>query len=101
VPGFFIWATVQFAWGAMVVRTYFRARRRRHLNWSGVFLFLGAYWAAFMANASFDVFIEGPMGGIWLWCIYGAGIGAAWLYKRYPTLLTPAPPAPVPTYVAG
>jgi len=90
VPGLCIWLTVQATFGVMIVKSYFRARKRGHLNWSGMFLFLGAYWAAFMANTSFDVFIEGPMGGIWLWCIYGAGVAATYLYKRNPDLLTPA-----------
>ena len=90
VPGFSIWILTQGIWGVMIVQSYLKARRSRHMNWSGMFMFLGSYWAAFMANASFDVFLEGPMGGIWMWCIYGAGIGCAYLYKRYPNLLTPA-----------
>jgi hypothetical protein len=50
-----------------------------------------------MANTGFDVFIEGPMGGIWLWCLYGAGIGCMWVYKRHPDLLTPPGPQPMPS----
>jgi hypothetical protein len=98
VPGFCLWVLVQGSLGYYIVRSYIRARKKKHMNWSGVFLFLGAYWAAFMANTGFDVFIEGPMGGIWLWCIYGTGVGAIYLYKRYPELLTPAPPPP-PAFV--
>jgi O-Antigen ligase len=98
VPGFTIWALLQFTWGMMIVRAYVRARKRRHVNWSGLFMFLGAYWAAFMANTTFDVFLEGPMGGIWFWCIYGAGIGCVYIYKRYPDLLTPARAAPFAIY---
>lgn len=88
VPGVVIWVTVQLGWATMIVRAYFRARKRKHMNWSGLFMFLGSYWAAFMANAAFDVFLEGPMGGIWMWCLYGAGVGCVWVYKRYPDLLT-------------
>lgn len=33
-----------------------------------------AYLAAFMVNASFDVYFEGPQGGIWLWTVAGAGM---------------------------
>jgi hypothetical protein len=40
-----------------------------------------------MANASFDVFIEGPMGGIWLWTIYGVGLAAVWAYGHHPEIL--------------
>jgi hypothetical protein len=98
VPGLTFWLILQATWAVTIVKSYFRARGNRHMNWSGVFMFIGSYWAAFMANTTFDVFIEGPMGGIWFWCIYGAGLGCAYLYKRYPTLLTP-PPQPAPIYV--
>lgn len=98
VPGFILWGFVQGTWGILIVRCYFRALKHRHMNWSGMFMFLGCYWAAFMTNTTFDVFIEGPMGGIWLWCIYGAGIACAHIYKRHPELLTPAKVAPAPVY---
>jgi hypothetical protein len=97
VPGITLWATLQMTWAWLIVKSYFRARKRKHMNWSGLFMFLGAYWAAFMANTTFDVFLEGPMGGIWFWCIYGAGIGSAYLYKRCPDLLTPARSFVVPS----
>ena len=42
---------------------------------------------AFMINAAFDVFLEGPMGGIWFWTIYGVGLAAMWLYKHDPAVL--------------
>jgi hypothetical protein len=101
VPGFAIWGLLQFTWGMMIVRAYFRARKRGHNNWSGLFMFLGAYWAAFMANTTFDVFLEGPMGGIWFWCIYGAGIGCVYVYRRFPDLLTPARVNPMPMYLVA
>jgi hypothetical protein len=83
----------------MIVNTYIRARKQRLKNWSGLFMFLGTYWAAFMANATFDVFLEGPMGGIWLWCIYGAGIGCVYVFRHHPHLLTPPPPELAPVFV--
>jgi hypothetical protein len=45
-------------------------------------LFLGCYWAAFLINATFDVFLEGPMGGIWFWSVFGTGIACLWMYKN-------------------
>ncbi|HMB95666.1 MAG TPA: O-antigen ligase family protein [Tepidisphaeraceae bacterium] len=99
VPGFCVWVLTQGTLGLLIVKSYIVARRKKLMNWSGVFLFLGAYWAAFMANTGFDVFIEGPMGGIWLWCVYGTGIGCMEVYKRYPELLNP-PPAPQPIYIS-
>jgi hypothetical protein len=35
-----------------------------------------AYWLASFINMSFDVYIEGPQGGIWFWSIVGFGIAA-------------------------
>ena len=92
VPGFSIWVFTQGTWGFLIAKCYLRARRKKQNNWAGLFMFLGIYWVAFMANTSFDVFIEGPMGGIWLWCIYGAGIGCMEVYRRHPDLLNPPPP---------
>ena len=28
------------------------------------------------------------MGGIWMWSLYGAGIGSVYVYRRYPDLLS-------------
>lgn len=33
-----------------------------------------AYGAAFLVNASFDVYLEGPQGGIWFWVVVGAAL---------------------------
>ena len=37
---------------------------------------------AFLVNAAFDVFLEGPQGGIWFWSIMGFGIVAADRQRR-------------------
>jgi len=87
VPGLALWAAVQLSWAAAIFRCYLGARRSGQSRWSDVFLFLLVYWLAFMANASFDVYMEGPMGGIWFWCIYGLGLGAIWIYQRNPGIL--------------
>jgi hypothetical protein len=41
-----------------------------------------AFWLAFMVNASVDVFLEGPQGGIWFWCLMGFGIAALEAQRR-------------------
>ncbi len=33
-----------------------------------------AYGAAFFVNSSLDVFLEGPMGGIWFWSLVGLAL---------------------------
>ncbi len=76
VPGFALWLTAHLTWGWCVFGGWLRSRRAGDLARAGLFQFLLAYWAAFMVNTSFDVFIEGPMGGIWYWTLYGVGLAA-------------------------
>ena len=87
VPGLALWCFAHLSWAAAMLRAQWRARRRGDARWAGVFLFLLAYWLAFLMNGSFDVFLEGPMGGIWFWSVFGAGIGAIWAYHRHPEVL--------------
>jgi hypothetical protein len=63
-----------------------KSRLNHHDDWSGLFLVLLVYWLGFMVNATFDVFIEGPMGGIWYWSIYGVGLAGMWIYRRNPAM---------------
>jgi O-antigen ligase len=87
VPGLVLWLAVQCGWAGTIFRAYLGAQRSKRQRWAGLFLFLLAYWLAFMVNASFDVFMEGPMGGIWFWCIFGLGLAAIWIYRRDPEML--------------
>jgi hypothetical protein len=87
VPGFVLWVVVQLSWLASVINAYVVSRRCREERWQGVFLFLLALWTAFVINASFDVFLEGPMGGIWFWTIFGVGAAATWIYRHRPEVL--------------
>ena len=77
VPGLALWVAVQVTWVLAILNAYYKSRRKRDARWSGLFLFLGAFWLAFLINASFDVYLEGPMGGIWFWTVYGTGVGAS------------------------
>ena len=45
-------------------------------------LWILAYWTALLVNGSFDVYLEGPQGGIWFWCIFGLGIAAVEAQRR-------------------
>ena len=83
VPGILLWILAQGAWALGMLTCMLRARRRGEDSWHGIFLFLLAYWSAFIINASFDVYLEGPMGGIWFWVTYGFGLAAMELYRRF------------------
>lgn len=87
VPGLAIWLALQGLWALTILDRYLRCQRGRDPAWAAVFIFLLAFWAAFMVNASFDVFIEGPMGGIWFWSIFGIGIASCWIHQHQPEIL--------------
>ena len=82
VPGFALWVLLQGAFAFALLRAHFLARRARQEWWARVNLWILAYWTAFMVNGMFDVFLEGPQGGIWFWSLFGFGIAALGMQKR-------------------
>jgi O-antigen ligase len=91
VPGILIWATLHLFVGASLFLNYLRARMSGDERWTKLFMFIFAFWLAFLINGSFDVFIEGPMGGIWFWTVVGTGMASIWIYKNYPEALDEVP----------
>jgi len=91
VPGFLLWMSVHIAWFISMIKGALAAKRKNQLAWHGIFAFLVSYWVAFHVNASFDVFLEGPMGGIWLWSLMGFGLAAKYWYDRDPSVISSAP----------
>jgi hypothetical protein len=87
VPGICLWAGLHLFYGVSLLLAYLRARLSGNERWTTFFMFVLAFWAAFLINGSFDVFIEGPMGGIWFWTIVGTGMAAMWIYRQYPEAL--------------
>jgi hypothetical protein len=87
VPGIVIWMLMHVFVGASLFLNYLRARTSNDERWTKFFMFIFAFWLAFLINGSFDVFIEGPMGGIWFWTVVGAGMAAVWIYKNHPDAL--------------
>jgi len=87
VTGVIIWVALQLAYIAGLVLEYTRAKMNRDSRWQAVFLFLICYWLAFIINASFDVYFEGPMGAVWFWVVFGFGAAAIQLHKRRPEIL--------------
>jgi hypothetical protein len=76
VPGFALWLVIQFWFGGALLRGLLRARQAGALFWAQVDTCILIYWVAMLVNLSFDVYIEGPQGGIWFWSIIGIGMGA-------------------------
>ncbi|MEK6206485.1 MAG: O-antigen ligase family protein [Chloroflexota bacterium] len=76
VPGMGLWIALQLGFGASLIAAFFRARKAGATFWSRVDLWLFAYWLAAIVNSMFDVYLEGPQGGIWFWAIFGLGLAA-------------------------
>jgi hypothetical protein len=84
VPGLALWMLFLASWLSMIVGSMLTARRQRHDDWAGLFLFIGCYATSCVINATFDVALEGPVQGIWFWCLIGFGMGSVMIY-RYET----------------
>ena len=91
MPGLALWVLLHAWWVFAMARAWFAARAARLHTWSAVFAFGLCLWLAMCVNASFEVYFEGPMGGIWLWTVVGAGLAATQIVRRHPDLFsTPA-----------
>jgi hypothetical protein len=82
VPGAAVWILLQLCFGALLVRAHRQATRVRQDSWARLHLWILSYWCAFLVNASFDVFLEGPQGGICFWSLVGFGLAALEAWKR-------------------
>jgi hypothetical protein len=82
VPGLLLWVALHVAFVLALVRACLRARRRGWDWWMRANVWILAYWTALLVNGSFDVYLEGPQGGIWFWCIFGLGIAAVEAQRR-------------------
>jgi len=84
-----IWLLLQLTFAASLARAAVRARQWRQEWWARVDVRILGYWVAFVVNGAFDVFLEGPQGGIWFWSLLGFGI-AALRAQRYQRIGIPA-----------
>jgi hypothetical protein len=84
IPGLVLWTLVLVSWFATMTRATLTARARGHDRWAELFIFVFCYEAAILINATFDVTLEGPMQGIWFWCLFGFGLGSVMIYRAQP-----------------
>lgn len=82
VPGLVLWALFNLFYVFSLLRAYFSAHRRGNRFWESLNLWLLAYWIIVILNSSFDVYLEGPQGGIWFWAVTGIGIAALQVQRR-------------------
>lgn len=99
VPGFVLWVLLHVGWLYSMLAHYFRSRRVGDRTWMAIFTFLTAYWAGMMTNACFDVVLESPMGGIWMWTLFGIGVAAMHIHTHSPEVIAlpeVVSPSPLP-----
>lgn len=76
VIGFGLWIAFLAAFALSMARSALLARRRGDIFWAQIIIWILAYWTASTVNATFDVYLEGPQGGIWFWTLTGIGLVA-------------------------
>jgi hypothetical protein len=81
VPGLALWLLTLASWSAMLLTNMVRARISGDNAWADFFLLIFCYALGFIVEGTFDVALEGPMSGIWFWCLFGVGIGATMIYR--------------------
>lgn len=97
VPGLALWGLVCATWFVMLVSRGLAARANGDADWVKLFIWIGCYGLSMLINGSFDVALEGPMLGIWFWCIIGVGIAMTLIYDagRDMLLTRPLPALPL------
>jgi hypothetical protein len=81
VPGLVLWGLFLLSWLGTMTAGLLSAHSRGDSEWARLFLWIACYVLAFVINASFDVALEGPVHGIWFWCLVGLGLGATMVYR--------------------
>ena len=76
-----LWLLTLACWSVVVLTNMVSAWQLGDRAWASFFLLTFCYACGFLIDASFDVTLEGPMAGIWFWCVFGAGTGAGMIYR--------------------
>jgi hypothetical protein len=82
VPGMVFWLFVNLGFALFMLKGSWEARRAGQDRWWRLSTWVLAVWLAIMINASFDVYLEGPSGGIWFWALIGFGIAIVDIARR-------------------
>lgn len=74
VPGLLLWFGLLGAVLGSLLKRYYRAKAAGLQMMANTNLWILTYLLAALVNMSFDVYLEGPQGGIWFWCLVGFAI---------------------------
>jgi O-antigen ligase len=76
VPGAVLWVAMNLSFIFRMLAGFRRASVAGLRFWTSVNLWILCFWLAGMINLSFDVYVEGPVGGMWFWATMGFGLAA-------------------------
>jgi len=82
VPGLILWIAAHLSFVGGLILYGMRMRRQGAHGWVKLNVWLMAYWFAAIVNGSFDVYLEGPQGGIWFWCLIGFGFALMYVERQ-------------------
>lgn len=74
VPGLALWILFLATLSYKLLRAIFAARSAGQPALANLSIWVLSFLMAFLFNMSVDVFLEGPQGGIWFWCLVGYAI---------------------------
>ena len=74
VAGFSIWIFMLVLFAFSVIRGIMKTSAAGDKLLFSVLVWIFCFWVMALVNASFDVYLEGPMGGILFWCVMGLGL---------------------------
>ncbi len=94
VPGAILWIGVLLTLYITLTRCYLRAMAEGRKELAAINLWVMAYSVPFLIAGAFDVYLEGPQGGIPFWCLIGFAIALSESQRPRPSM--PAPPSPPP-----
>ncbi|MGF1454211.1 MAG: O-antigen ligase family protein [Alphaproteobacteria bacterium] len=90
VPGFISWIALLVTFYGVMTRYYLKARSEKRHELAALNLWVMAYSVPFLIAGAFDVYLEGPQGGIPFWCIIGYGIALSEAQRQ--SMARPQPP---------
>jgi hypothetical protein len=76
VPGEILWLALNLSFVLRMLAAFRRASSAGLRFWTSVNLWILCFWLAAVINLSFDVYVEGPVGGMWFWATMGFGVAA-------------------------
>jgi hypothetical protein len=89
LPMLALWVLIQASFAIGLIRAGIRASRSQPAL-LGIIAVLFAYWLAALINMSFDVYLEGPQGGIPFWSVIGLGMVAMRAARQADQEVSPA-----------